>query len=279
MFFTNFSRSIMVIASMAALAFSLSVDDPNNLIKNGGFDKDTMGTWTIYCHHSAKGTGGIVNGELILQVTKNGDYWDAQAFTSKPNWASLENGKTYILSFDAKSDVARTLVFAVEDGENYTPAEYNHNGGGKNPVNLTTTMQTFTSTFTADKTASNARICFNAGAAISTLTFDNVILIDTSKISQTAIRPQLANFSESGNSFGIVPDLRGITFSSYNQTNFGFQICSLSGKVIANANTYGQGSLSHYRVDYRSLGIPSGRYIARALNGDRRVSKIFSVMP
>jgi hypothetical protein len=269
---------MMVVASCAALVFSLSPDDPNNLIKNGGFDKDTVDTWVIYCHHGAAGNGGVVNGELVFHVTTAGAYYDAQAFTTAKNWASLENGKEYFLSFDAKSDVARTLIFAVEDGVNYNPAEYNANGGAKNPINITTTMQTFTSTFTMEKpSATNARIVFNSGASVSTLTFDNVVLIEKSKI--VAIRPQLTINAESNIPSWIDADSKGLCFHSADPANFGYRIYSLSGKQVVNSGTFSQGSAARYRIDFRSLGISSGRYVAQAVEGNQIYSKIFSVMP
>jgi hypothetical protein len=266
---------MMVVTAFAALAFSVSVDDPNNLIKNGGFDKDTVGTWRIYCHHAAQGTGGVVDGQLVFKVTAAGAYYDAQVFTTPNNWATLENGNTYVLFFDAKSDVARTLVFAVEDGENYNPLEYNANGGGKNPINLTTTMQTFESTFKMEKpTASNARICFNSGASTSTLTFDNVILIDKSKI--TSIVPRLMNTAASAQM--INADALGLSFRITDPTHFGFQIFSPAGKLVANSDAFNRGAAANYRIDYKSLGISTGTYVVKALDGQQQGSKVFSVM-
>jgi hypothetical protein len=274
MFSSIVSRSVIVLASVSAIAFSQPATDQNNLVSNGDFsDGETGWTYFVKTVHGTEGTSKVVDGQMVCDVTKANGYWDVQMYHSK---VSLEKDVTYVLTFDAKADKDRTIVSAVESDNGQT--EYNPTGGGKNQINLTTTMKTTTLTFTMTKpTDNNARVNFNIGASISKVYLDNVSLIDKTKI--TGVHPQSAALSESSNSRVITPDSKGISFQFSNPANCGFQIYSLSGKFVANSNTRSHGSAEHYRIDYRSLGLSYGMYMAQAHDGNLRYSKLVTVLP
>jgi hypothetical protein len=273
MFFAILSRCNVIIASAAMVTALFAATDPNNVVSNGDFSDGETG-WTIYAKavHGAAATCSVIEGQLVCDVTKANAYWDVNMYHNK---VTVETGTTYVLTFEAKADKDRTIVFAVESNDGQT--EYNPNGGGKNPINLTTTMQTFTSTFTMAKpTDNNARVNMNVGASVSKVYFDNVSLIDKSKI--VAISPRSAIRAGSDN-FQISTDSRGLSFRISDPTHFGFQIYSASGKTIAKSASLNNGTASQYRIDYRSLGISSGTYIVRTLDGHQQYSTIFSVLP
>jgi hypothetical protein len=274
----NLSRCALVVSSVAAIAFSQAVKDPNNLITDGGFNTDKPDIIYMVNHGAAGGPGKVVDGEFVCPVIPTGNIYDNQITR---NDIKYENGVTYFMSFDAKADIARPFEFCAD--------HYGHDDGGQYPhysddpvtgakANLTTTMQTFTRTFTMTAaTDTKGRFILSIGATASTVTVDNFILIDKSKI--TAIRPQIVSPTEARNAVRIVADARGIAFRFTDVTHCGYQIYSLSGKLVAGSGSINQGSDAHYRVDYRSMGIAAGKYVAQALDGNQRYSTIVSVMP
>jgi hypothetical protein len=269
MFFTHLSRCGVILATFATFAFSQPADDPNNIITNGTFDTDYTG-WNWEPIHGVQGKASVVDGKLVCEViTKGVIFWEVQL---RRNNLTIEKGVTYVFKFDAKSEPDRSMIFGIEAADGHT--SYNPNAGSTNPAKLTSTMQPFTSNFTmALATDKTARLTFSMGDIISKITFDNICLIDSTKVtavqSRTAVRP------ESGNSLRINADSRGLSFNVSDPTHFGFRIFSPSGRVVADYAAFNQGS----RIDYQSLGISVGTYIVQTLDGNQRFSKVFTVMP
>jgi hypothetical protein len=273
----------MVLASLAALTFLKAAPNPNELITNGNFTNGETG-WEYWNHHDGAGKATIVDGQLVYEVTKLGtsSYWDVQVNSNVNNFFTLTNGTTYFLTFDAKCKTViddTMLLFAIEAGElgaGGHRGETAYDPNGVIPVKLTTTMQTFTSTFTMAKpTTKTARLTFNVGGTLNTITFDNISLMDKSKI--TAVRPIAMNPGLS--ELSIDADSRGVTFNIADPANFQFRIYSPTGRIVAGSSSLSQSYSSQYRIDYRTLGISSGMYVAQALSGNQRYSKTLSVMP
>jgi hypothetical protein len=273
--FSIIPRCVIILTSIATLAFSQLYKDPNNILKNGGFDDDTVG-WVYAPCHDAKGIGKVVDGQMVCTITKFGInhlFYDIQFYQQD---LTIVKGVTYVLTFDAKADSNRTLIINVE-GQTTHKQYDTEDADAPHPRNLTTTMQTFTSVFTmTEPTDNQVRLNFNFGLTYPTVYFDNISLIDKSKM--TAIRPQSTNL-EFGNTLRINADSRALSFLFSDLAHSGFQIYSLSGKAIANSSSFNQGSSRHYRIDYQSLGISSGTYVAKAYDGNRHCSRLFSVMP
>ncbi len=85
---------------------------------------------------------------------------------------AITQGMNYILTFDASSDQARTMLAGIGLNEapftNTTPE-----------VNLTTDTQTFTLQLSAaDFGGANSRVLFDMGAAVGTVVIDNVSLVE-----------------------------------------------------------------------------------------------------
>jgi hypothetical protein len=272
MFFSNFQRCTLLLLIALTTTFSQQVNDPNNMVTNGGFDAGEQDV--VYkLIHGAAGGFTIVDGQLVCEA-KSGIIYDCQLWKMPLN---IENGKTYFISFDAKADADREFEFSIERvGGGYT--HYGDAAGTGAKANLTTTMQTFTRTFTmASPTDAGARLTVSIGGKVSTVTFDNFIIIDKSKI--TAIRANSMNAAVAGNSLRIDTDLTGLSFHVSNPAHFGFRIYSPSGRVVANSAGFSPRYASQSHIDYRSLGVASGMYVAHVFDGAQRYSTSFFVIP
>jgi hypothetical protein len=273
--FVNLSRSILVLISVSTLAFSQLYKDPNNILKNGGFDDDSTG-WVYQPIHGSSGKGGVVDGQMVCGITKLADE-TAWAVQFLQNNIKLEKDVTYVLTFDAKADGVRPIQVNIETthGEQqFLPSP--DLDGQSATIELTTTMKTFIRTFKmSGQTTSGLRLNFNIGKSTQTVYFDNLSLFDKTKVG--VIGPQSFALVGSGLSRMIEADSRGISFRVSNPAHFHYQICSPSGRLVAGSNSFG--NASHYRIEFPTLGISSGTYIVQAFDGNERYSKVFSVMP
>jgi hypothetical protein len=283
MFLGNFSRCVLIFASISALNLVQAATNPNDLVTNGDFSAGETG-WEYWNHHGGVGNAKIVDGQLVYQVTTLGtsSYWDVQVNTNQSNLFALTNGTTYVLSFDAKCKTViedTMLLFAVEDGDKGPTGHFGeiaYDPNGVIPVKLTTSMQTFTSTFTMAKASTTkARLTFNVGGTLNTITFDNISLIDKSKI--VASHPR--TLSSSASELSIKTDSRGISFRIADPAHFQYSIYNPAGRLIAGSKSFNKSSNANYRVDYKALGISSGMYVVQACDGNQRYSSIFSVNP
>lgn len=120
----------------------------NALIKNGSFNDGTSG-FEIYVDSSAKASYVVdsLKDDKALAVTINntGDAdWKIQI---KQNNVPLEKGKTYKLSFRAKSSLERQIRVVMQGLETREWDVYSSD----NVINLTNEWQTFTDTFKMEK--------------------------------------------------------------------------------------------------------------------------------
>ncbi|KAI7261476.1 hypothetical protein KC345_g9732 [Hortaea werneckii] len=133
------------------------IEPASGKLDNGTFDAEPgLKGWTQY--FEGGGNAAVINGELDVLLN----------FTGSANYAAqvdykdlkLAQGKTYTLSFKARSDVDRLIELAVEhfDGDwtkYFVPAEN---------IALTNTMQTFSYTFTMNGgTDAGAHLVFLLG--------------------------------------------------------------------------------------------------------------------
>jgi hypothetical protein len=276
MFFLNISRYALVVASLSALAVS-QVSDPNNLIQNGDFAGGAT-SWTVQGVHGAGCTGKVVDGAMVCEVAGNpGGEYDCQLLQQA---LTIVKGVTYIITYDIKAAAPRGQMQSAIELQ-VKPHTQFACGTDPNPKDnpqhdLTTTMQTFSREFTMmAETNTTLRLCFSFGGVLSTLTFDNISIIDKSKI--TAVRPRLAQSTEGTNALRVIADPTGLSFNVSDPTHFGFRIFSPSGRVVASSNS--SNYVAAYHIDYRSLGISSGTYVAQAFDGTQQYSTIFSVIP
>jgi PKD repeat protein len=138
------------------------------LVSNGNFENGT-GPWTA----------GVTNpiGSTLL-VTENGNtYFSINvASAGQPFDVNLSQvginmiqGRTYRLTFDAWSNVNRSMIVGIGlSGNPFTNQSVSRN--------LTATVQNFTIDLLANFTSSNSRVIFDLGAAIGKVNIDNVTL-------------------------------------------------------------------------------------------------------
>ncbi len=131
------------------------------LISNGNFDNDTSAWGSWNCTPSA--SGGTAN---ITSINAGANAWDAGFSQSG---VTLEQGKTYTITFRAKADNNRS--FDLKVGLSVAPwTSYLYE-----TVNLGTSMQTYEYPFTMNNTTNtNASLEFLIGNNSSNVYIDNV---------------------------------------------------------------------------------------------------------
>ena len=117
----------------------------------------------------------IESGQFKAYIPDGGDeMWHVQL---SQLGLSIEQGKTYELTFDAKVVEAARNIYAIveENGGDYTAYNSNYD------VSLSTSMQTYTLTFTmTESTDNNAALCFGMGINYYDVIIDNVELREVS---------------------------------------------------------------------------------------------------
>lgn len=152
-----------------------------SLLSNGTFDTDTTG-WDVFQAGAGTMTATVNNGAVELDVTGVGNTWEPR-FTTQG--VAFENGKTYTITFDAKSSVAGKGVH-FQAGEILAGAPYftDFTGGNTEIFLLTTEMVTYQFTFTMNIDNVNGGILFELGnmegsnGVVALVTLDNVMIYE-----------------------------------------------------------------------------------------------------
>jgi len=135
------------------------------LITNGTFNTD-INPW-VYWNCTPASVAGVAN---LTNITSGADPWDA-GFTQAG--FSLAQGRIYTVSFNARSDANRTIVVKV--GQAVAP----FNAFAFETINLTTSMQTHTFTFTmTDPSYNNSSLEFYLGLSPSSVYLDDASLVE-----------------------------------------------------------------------------------------------------
>ena len=131
------------------------------LLTNGDFSKgDTSWAFTA---------GSVVNGEAAFSSTASGgNAWDTQLVQGS---LTFTNAQKYTISFDARADVARNITLAIQNVGAWDDQF-------RQDFSLTTTMTTYTATFSAASSNGNVQIGFlMAGFGVTHgVYYDNVSL-------------------------------------------------------------------------------------------------------
>lgn len=125
----------------------------NAMIKNGSFNDGTTG-YTVYVDSSAKASHVVDSlkddNALAVTVENTGDQdWKVQI---KQENVKLVNGKTYKLTFKAKSSLDRKIRVVMQGQENRGWSVYSND----NIVDLTSEYQTFEDVFTMNEDTDTA---------------------------------------------------------------------------------------------------------------------------
>jgi Leucine-rich repeat (LRR) protein len=144
------------------------VSGSENII-NGDFANGTTG-WTIGYYAPGVGSASVSNGELHIGISNGGTAtWNVQITQGSIN---IVSGTTYTFSFAARSASARTIEANV--GMSVDPYTSYF---ASSSLNISTTMTTYSFTFTAQANDLTARVEFNCGLAAIDVYIDNVSLI------------------------------------------------------------------------------------------------------
>lgn len=138
------------------------------LVSNGNFESGTS-PWTF-------GVTNAIAPSLLVSQGGNTYFSINVAAAGNPYDVNLSHvginmvqGKTYRLTFDAWSDVNRTMIVGIGlSGNPFTNQSVTRN--------LTTSVQSFSIDLVANFTNTNSRVIFDMGAAIGRVNIDNVTL-------------------------------------------------------------------------------------------------------
>ena len=139
-----------------------------NLIVNGDFENGSS-PWIIGVDDSTSAPVVTNSGNTYysVNVTTAGNPYDVNVSQK----LEIIQGNTYTLSFDAWSDVNRSIIAGI--GLSADP--WNNN---TETVNITSSVSTYTLTLTAtDFGATDARVIFDLGADVGEVNIDNVSLV------------------------------------------------------------------------------------------------------
>ena len=141
----------------------------SNQIENPDFSNGDS-AWTLSTLWPAQATAAVENGEYAVSISHGGtNVWDINAGQAG---LLIENGKRYIVSFDAYAAAPRQISALV--GKNAAPWTIY---SGSQVISLTTTKKTYTYSFTMNyETDSQARLGFDIGGSSTDVVFDNIML-------------------------------------------------------------------------------------------------------
>ena len=163
--------------------FVLAPEQPENesVVRNGDFSNGLTNWgswWGDQWSGAAEGEVVMEDGQMTIVVTKTGDQsYSPQVFQEN---LFFENGRTYTVSFDAKSSVARDINLVI--GEPLSTDPWFIPFMDTKQISLGTEMGTYTFTFDMQKaTNSNGKLVFEVGkvngaSVPSTITVDNVMI-------------------------------------------------------------------------------------------------------
>jgi uncharacterized protein YjdB len=149
-------------------------------LNNREFDNGST-NWDFYAQGGAAATQTVdntsqlsgKNAARINITTSTGTNWHVQFLQ---NNVLLESGKTYRFSFRAKAASNRTITAIADLGASPWTSFFSQD------VNLTTSSQTFTYTFSQATTTSIGRVGFNVGQSSQTVWIDNVAFYEVCTI-------------------------------------------------------------------------------------------------
>jgi beta-glucanase (GH16 family) len=228
-----------------------------NLVENADFS-DGIDPWIITTLWPAQAIGNIENGEYAVAIDSGGiNIWDIHLGQTG---FSIENGKEYVVSFDAYASDPRQISAIV--GKNYDPwTVYS----GDHFFSLTTTKQTYTYSFImTEPSDQQARFGFDVGALSADVFFDNVSLTE-SKI-PTNVNQLVNRVPESFTLYQNYPNpFSSVTTIKYyldKPTHVSLKIFNSLGKEIANLVDGFQAAGEH-QIQWMPEDLPGGIYLSR----------------
>lgn len=161
---------ISLIGFFSQILIAQNVGNSSNIIKNGNFD-DGMANWTLAQQKGAAATSSVTNIEgfagnavkiTIAALPEN--EWDL----SLNQYVGIEEGKTYEVSFIAKSDSKRDIKILVQQLYPGDAVYFSQK------ATLTETPTLYKYTFKNSLTEPKVKFRINIGKNSSAVYFDNI---------------------------------------------------------------------------------------------------------
>jgi beta-glucanase (GH16 family) len=240
-----------------------------NLVKNADFS-DGIEPWLINTFWPAQAIGTVVKGECAIAIDSGGIYsWDIHLGQTG---FSIENGKEYIVSFDAyASDPRQISAFIGKNSDPWTIYS------GSNIFSLTATKQTFSYSFNMEEPSdSQSRLGFDIGASLIDVFFDNVSLSEYK--TPTNLNNNFNSVSRSFKLYQNYPNpLYLATIIKYNLDKSAYvslKIFNLVGKEIVTL-VDGFQITGEHQINWAPEGLPNGIYFSRLqVDGFCEIKKI-----
>ncbi|HEY9063158.1 MAG TPA: family 16 glycosylhydrolase [Pseudobacteroides sp.] len=227
-------------------------DSGLNLLSNGSFSLGTT-SWSYWIESGALSTISAINGEYAVDITSTGPNPHSIHFYQGP--VKLTKGKTYQLSFDARSTVDREIRPTVENSATY--AAYL-----TTTASLTNQMTRHTLKFTAPADDTNARVLFSMGSIFEninqrhTVYMDNISLKELSDANLTPT-PLPTPYPSSGQWKLVWNDeFDGANGSKPDSSKWTYDI---------GGSGWGNNELQYYTSNVKNAYIDSGNLIIKAI--------------
>ena len=174
-------KSIIETVIMLGLVFigfsTLSAQPGANLIMNGDFASG-LDNWDFELPGAlSEATADASTGELFVDIiSDNGVNWRIRLFQKG---ITLEEGKEYAMSFDAKAASARTIIAKVQKDQAPTTSSLHE------MVAITDSMQNYSLTWTNEVETATYKAGFFLGADTFDVWIDNVVLVENPAVNYT----------------------------------------------------------------------------------------------
>lgn len=222
---------------------------PGEMVLNGEFDYGTT-HWTLQNFSGASTMSVVANAALsgtntlkICPTNGGTEDWNIQLQQPTP----LELGKTYVMSFMAKSDAARSITAVVQQN----PSPYTFYLEQK--TSLTNAAKSFNYTFKASATDLEANIKFFLGTSTTCVYLDKVSLKESSFVTDLEENSQALSIQVYPNPFKeeLTVEMRG---------SFHYQLMSITGVVVKNGEAV-------HKIDLGN-DLPKGMYLLKISQGE-----------
>lgn len=216
--------------SLAILVMTVGVSMNAQMITNGNFETGEILPWQIWAGGGASGTAvadnaNVLNGQYSASVTLDaagtGASWEL-AFAQAVN-GSFDTTHSYQIIFRIQGNAAFDVDCLLQGTDNPWPTLYG------NTVNVTTTSQLVTQTFTVSENA-NANFLFRVGAigAGNNVWIDDVEIVDltTNSVMDLSSFENVTIYPNPANNF------TNVSFNTKNIEILNIYIIDLTGKII-----------------------------------------------
>ena len=236
--------------------------DTTNLIRNGAFANTQ--NWTLN-QWSGSATFGVSGGNANITAITSAATAADHSLQLVQNGLSLTQGLTYRLTFDASAASARTMGVVVEmDVDPWTSYST------PETINLTSTRQTFTHTFTMSRPSDeNGRVSFNIGGATPNVQISNVRLVQVSP--STSIGNKNVSISQRHSSLratAVSNNAINVAFRSSHSGVTAVKLYNLKGGLIASEKIQTVAG-TNYSHTFNPGKLPTGFYLVGIYNNGR----------